>query len=1010
MKKLIVALLVICMVAAAIGIGTWALFSDYETSPDNTFCAGDLDLKVDGLDDPTVATYFEIACMKPGDEGVVEIVLSNVGCVDGVADIHIKEMIDHENGIIEPEGEGNKYPDGNPLVPGDLPCEGDSGLPDLTPNVGELSQYLEFVITADMDAVPVGDPLDGDYETVVVPLGNLTDIECINWIYGDLPAESDIGLKIEWFLPETVCNIIMTDCVTFDIEFSLNQKVGEVVGNVTEIVQNPTGIEGFAYDFDVVVHNAGDIAGNFWVNVEIQDSGGVAVFTASEYVTGLAPCDTTTLSFSWTAGAAGIYTVIADGVECPFEVFAPPNVMVTGIQQDASYQICEDISVGIDIHNDGDVPSEPTQVFAMVTTAVGDPLSALAVIPIPAIDPCETIKVPWDIGHADESWRGTILINSGMDMLDYATVFTCPVQILQPATFDITSIQQPTAVQSCEDIVIGVDVHNSGDKPGACQVDIDVQVDGVSLAGFPTNVDTGVLDPCDTVKIPLPPIHALPEWEGNSVDVIADACGDVETCSINIMGEAYIVVTGIQQEPEMTVCEEYVVGVDIHNAGGKPGECELNVYVLNAVNPMVPLRALGPFPTGMLLPCETTKIPVNIGHIDEEWLSLPQGLIIASFACAQDVYAAFPCPVVVIPPPPPPIPPESTNLQYLVDMEVAPEFGAGEIDHPFDVHILRDVYPADTECSPCEAPDPLCADADPGTHPPPPQVLSYQMDIDVNADPVIFFPPQRPMALFGFNMNMQLWDADIWQSEADTTMVFEHYKTYPPVPGTSADWDYATVNYSGTQPGWPYDPVPSETWQAFWMFGGKVIFSGVFEGCVPPMPFKVTCHVEGVESVTVPYGTFDAVHIHCDYLFVQADDDGDSLVDEDGGDGIDNDLDTLIDEDDTDGFDNDGDTLVDEDPGNDGVDNDLDTLVDEDRWDVDNDGDGLWNEDHEDTVDNDLDTLVDEDTPPAGPPPPDGSRDMWWVESGIGSGFWIKLVNDNAPWVGTETWELNTVS
>jgi predicted ribosomally synthesized peptide with SipW-like signal peptide len=52
MKKVIFSLLMVSLVGAAIGIGTWAYFSDVETSTGNIFQAGTLDLKVDGADDP----------------------------------------------------------------------------------------------------------------------------------------------------------------------------------------------------------------------------------------------------------------------------------------------------------------------------------------------------------------------------------------------------------------------------------------------------------------------------------------------------------------------------------------------------------------------------------------------------------------------------------------------------------------------------------------------------------------------------------------------------------------------------------------------------------------------------------------------------------------------------------------------------------------------------------------------------------------------------------------------
>ena len=125
-KKVIFGLLMICVVAGLVAVGTWAYFSDVEYSEDNTFAAGSLDLKVDGMDDPNVATYFEVECVKPGDMGSATITLTNEGCcVPANGDIHIMNLVDEENGLKEPE-----------VVLGD------------TEPVGELSQYMWITMTA----------------------------------------------------------------------------------------------------------------------------------------------------------------------------------------------------------------------------------------------------------------------------------------------------------------------------------------------------------------------------------------------------------------------------------------------------------------------------------------------------------------------------------------------------------------------------------------------------------------------------------------------------------------------------------------------------------------------------------------------------------------------------------------------------------------------------------------------------------------------------------------------
>ena len=104
MKRVILGLLMISLVGAAVGVGTWTIFSDVETSPGNILTAGTMDLKVDGYDDP-VPAYFEVDCMAPGDAGAVEISLTNEGCVDGIADLHIVNCVSNDNGVTEPESQ-----------------------------------------------------------------------------------------------------------------------------------------------------------------------------------------------------------------------------------------------------------------------------------------------------------------------------------------------------------------------------------------------------------------------------------------------------------------------------------------------------------------------------------------------------------------------------------------------------------------------------------------------------------------------------------------------------------------------------------------------------------------------------------------------------------------------------------------------------------------------------------------------------------------------------------------
>jgi len=64
------------------GIGTWAYFSDVETSTGNVFAAGTLDLKTDDVDGVTQTLL--ATNMQPGDTvGPETIILKNSGSIQG---------------------------------------------------------------------------------------------------------------------------------------------------------------------------------------------------------------------------------------------------------------------------------------------------------------------------------------------------------------------------------------------------------------------------------------------------------------------------------------------------------------------------------------------------------------------------------------------------------------------------------------------------------------------------------------------------------------------------------------------------------------------------------------------------------------------------------------------------------------------------------------------------------------------------------------------------------------
>ena len=108
-RKILASIVVIALMASALGIGTYAVFSDTETSVGNSFTAGTLDLKINGVDTNVVA--FTVSNMRPGNQPKNSFVLSNVGSLNGILDISTVVLSDAENGRIEPEIEAGDTTD-----------------------------------------------------------------------------------------------------------------------------------------------------------------------------------------------------------------------------------------------------------------------------------------------------------------------------------------------------------------------------------------------------------------------------------------------------------------------------------------------------------------------------------------------------------------------------------------------------------------------------------------------------------------------------------------------------------------------------------------------------------------------------------------------------------------------------------------------------------------------------------------------------------------------------------
>jgi predicted ribosomally synthesized peptide with SipW-like signal peptide len=203
--------------SAAAGAGTVALFSDEETSTNNTVQAGTLDLTVNGSGSNAV---IDVTNAVPDGSGRDSTTLRNAGTLPGYLTFGITGFRTPENGVNEPEADARQESD---------PEGSSSG----GSHTGELAQNLELrisLVDGDTEQYLVGD----DDEFVLASnllLGSYADA------VGNL--ELSPGESVE-FLTEyqlyNAGNEIQSDSVEIEAAFALTQQAGQTTLPETEVV------------------------------------------------------------------------------------------------------------------------------------------------------------------------------------------------------------------------------------------------------------------------------------------------------------------------------------------------------------------------------------------------------------------------------------------------------------------------------------------------------------------------------------------------------------------------------------------------------------------------------------------------------------------------------------------------------------------------------------------------------------------------------------------------------
>jgi len=114
-RKVLASLLVIAVVAGLVSAGTWAYFSDVETSEDDVFQAGTLNMEIADNDEewfdgtPVTASWTSPAGLRPGQEFTTDFIrLKNVGSIDADYVYMRLASLSQVDGVeAEPEGPGS---------------------------------------------------------------------------------------------------------------------------------------------------------------------------------------------------------------------------------------------------------------------------------------------------------------------------------------------------------------------------------------------------------------------------------------------------------------------------------------------------------------------------------------------------------------------------------------------------------------------------------------------------------------------------------------------------------------------------------------------------------------------------------------------------------------------------------------------------------------------------------------------------------------------------------------
>jgi predicted ribosomally synthesized peptide with SipW-like signal peptide len=211
-------LVIVSLVASLVTGGVMAYFSDTETSLDNTFTAGSIDITLSG-DVSSAVHGSAISDFKPCEVGYLLFTITNVG--QNPVDVwkHLMNVVCTENGVVTPEGlwyTANSIAD--------------------PPGKNDIDTVILFDLYIDVNG---NGEIDVD-DICLIPESeglHIDDVECFYIYLGVLDPSESIDIIQSFHMEADTEDWAQSDIMTFDEEF-VGQQITDPDPPGTELLNH----------------------------------------------------------------------------------------------------------------------------------------------------------------------------------------------------------------------------------------------------------------------------------------------------------------------------------------------------------------------------------------------------------------------------------------------------------------------------------------------------------------------------------------------------------------------------------------------------------------------------------------------------------------------------------------------------------------------------------------------------------------------------------------------------